>query len=351
MNSVIKHIPLVKLTRGGIVESVHTGSAVLVDTEGKVIFEWGDVHSNTYLRSSAKPFQALAFLEHGGAQHYGLSLKEVAILCSSHTGSADHLLTLQGLQEKIGISETQLQCGLQFPRDQESARQLILSGEKPTANYHNCSGKHSGMLAFAKMIGAPLDSYLDPQHPVQQAILKTFSEVVEVPVDDIQTGMDGCSAPVFAIPLRQAALGFARFSQPAVFSSPRAEAAQLIWEAMTTHPEMIAGNERFDTEFMRCTRGSAISKHGAEGFLGMGLRGGMNSHQKAMGLAIKIEDGDVDMRASPVTAMAILKHIHFFSDEQVTNLASFDQRPLHNWRGLEVGEIRPAHIFSDSPGT
>jgi L-asparaginase II len=174
MNSAIKHIPLVELTRGGMVESVHMGSAVLVDVEGKVIHEWGDVGTNTYLRSSAKPFQALAFLERGGVQNYGLSLKEVAILCSSHTGSADHLLTLQGLQEKIGISEAELQCGVQFPRDQESARQLILSGEKLTANYHNCSGKHSGMLAFAKMIGAPLDNYLDTQHPVQQAILKTF---------------------------------------------------------------------------------------------------------------------------------------------------------------------------------
>jgi L-asparaginase II len=342
------HVPLVEVTRGESVESIHYGSAVVATENGEITTTAGDSGAVCYLRSSAKPFQALAFIERGGANVYHLTLKEIAILCASHSGTEDHVHTLQELHKKIGISAADLQCGIHPPMDRASAEALLLRGEKPNPLHHNCSGKHTGMLAFAKMIGAPLDNYLDIHHPVQQTILKTFSEMCDVAIEDIELGIDGCSAPVFAIPLKKAALGFARFSSPEHLSPARRDACRLIFKAMTTHPDMVAGPGQVDTIFMQAMQGKVLCKSGAEGYLALGIQA--NSHHngnQALGMTIKISDGDAEHRAAPLVALEILKHLGILDAEQQNATREFGSRPIKNWRGLVVGEIRPSKgIFS-----
>jgi L-asparaginase II len=337
-----QHIPLVEITRGNIVESVHFGSLCVVASDDRILFSLGDNNTKFFLRSSSKPFQALAFLEMGGAEYYHLTEKEIALICSSHSGTDEHLQILEGLQRKVGIVETDLQCGAHSPYSQKTTDQLLIRGITPRTNHNNCSGKHTGMLAFAKMIGAPLDSYLEPSHPVQQAILHTFAEMCGLEVNEIELGIDGCTAPVFAVPLPNTAIAYARLCQPVGLAEDRAKACRLITSAMAANPFMVAGPERFDTDGMTAGKGTFISKVGAEGYRAIGIMPGKAAGvETSLGVTLKISDGDPVMRASSIVAMAVLKALNVLDHDQIAVLKSYDRRPVFNWRGKEVGEIRP----------
>jgi L-asparaginase II len=224
----VSHQPLFETTRGRIVESVHYGSIAVVDSNGKLIASYGDPNTVAFLRSSAKPFQALPFVEHGGVEHFGITPRELAIACASHEGSDMHVLTVEEMQKKIGIEESHLQCGVHLPSDVEAFKSLVRHDGQPTPNRNNCSGKHTAMLAYAKMRGLPLENYLEIEHPIQQDILASFADLCRLTVEEVELGTDGCSAPNFAVPLYNAALGMARLCDPRELPEARAKACRKI---------------------------------------------------------------------------------------------------------------------------
>lgn len=343
------HLPLVEVTRGNLVESVHRGSCAILLPNGNPILTLGDMEDSFFLRSTAKPFQTLAFLERGGAKAYGLTQEEIAILCSSHSGTERHLAVLKQLQKKVGIREDMLQCGIHEPLHAETAKELVKKGKALSPNHNNCSGKHSGMLAFAKMIAAPLDTYLEPEHPVQQAILETFAEMCAVDIESVALGTDGCTAPVFAVPLARAAHAYARLCQPEGLPAERAAACRRITGAMASHPFLVAGPERFDTDAMQTARGAIICKVGAEGYQGIGiLPGRARNFPTGIGIAFKVSDGDPKQRATGVIAMAILKALGVLDPEGMNALQRYGRRPIANWREKTVGEIRPSQELSEA---
>jgi L-asparaginase II len=336
--------PLIEVTRGGMVESVHWGALAVVDVHGRLLASFGDPQASVFLRSSAKPFQALTLIELGGAERFGLSDREIAILCASHSGTDEHAQTVAGIQAKIGATEGDLLCGVHPPMDEAARVELLRRGEEPTPNRHNCSGKHTGMLAQARLRGFSFGHYLDFDHPVQQANLKAFSEMCGLPPQEVRLGIDGCSAPVFACPLYHAALGYARLADPlaAGLAAARAAACQRISGAMIAHPEMVAGAGRFDTLLMQAGAGKILAKMGAEGYQGIGLLpGALGEGSAGIGIAIKIADGDLNGRAVPLVTLEVLRQLGALNRSQLAALQAFDRRPMRNWRGLEVGEIRP----------
>jgi len=343
----IKHEPLFELTRGWIVESIHIGSIAVVDSKGTLVAWVGDPYHATYLRSTAKPFQALPFVELGGPARFGLTSPEIALLCASHSGTDEHVAALQSLQRKTGVREDDLLCGVHEPYDEPAGNALRERGEIPTSNRHNCSGKHTGMLALARLQGWSLEDYLSTSHPVQKLILESFSEMTDVPVEKIQVGIDGCSAPNFAIPLFNTALGFARLCDPETLNPDRARACTTIIQAMTTAPRMVAGPGRFDTLLMEVSAKRIVSKGGAEGYQGLGLPpGAIHAGSPALGIAFKIADGDLRSRARPAVALEILRQLGVLTPIELENLSRFGPRlPLRNWREIEVGEARPSFIF------
>jgi len=336
--------PLVEVTRGPIVESIHCGAIAVVDVHGRVVASVGDPEIVTYPRSTAKPVQVLPFVELGGPQHFGLTERELAILCASHSGTDDHFKVVSAIQAKIGVSESDLLCGVHDPMDKPTAIALRKRGEISTPNRHNCSGKHTGMLAQAVLRGFSTEEYIDPQHPVQQLILKTFGEMTGMPVDQIGIGIDGCSAPVFALPLHNMALAFARLADPAGLSPDRAAACRQITHAMMAHPDMVAGPGRFDTLAMGLLGGRMFAKGGAEGYQGMGLLpGALGPGSPALGICFKIADGDQSDRARNVVSIEILRQLGLLSQAQIDeHLALLAARPNTNWRKFVVGEIRPS---------
>ena len=337
------YAPMVELTRGPLVESIHFGAFAVVDTSGRLLASLGDPGNVANLRSSAKPFQILSFVEDGGVERFGLTERELAICCSSHSGSADHVQVLNGLQAKLGVGEANLACGVHYPMDEAAAREMHARGEKPTPNRHNCSGKHTGMLANALLHGLPIEDYLNPDHLLQRLILKTFAEMVALAPDAVPVGIDGCSAPTFAAPLYNAAHAFAFLADPSSLPNPRAAALRRICAAMIANPDMIAGLGRWDTLVMEAAGGKVVAKSGAEGYQGMGvLPGALGPGSPALGIAIKVSDGDASGRAVGTAALAILSQLGVLTPSEQAALGQFDRRVLRNWREIEVGEIRAA---------
>jgi L-asparaginase II len=344
--------PLFEVTRGNLVESIHHGSVAVVAANGELISSYGDPNTVAFLRSSAKPFQVLPFVEHGGVEYFGLTPRELAIACASHEGSDLHVRTVRGMQEKIGVDESHLRCGVHMPGDVEAFKSLILADQPPSQNQNNCSGKHTAMLAYARMRDLPLENYLDVQHPVQQEILATFAEMCGLPVEAIELGIDGCSAPNFAVPLYSAALGMAQLCDPRQLAEPRASACRKVTSAMTTHPEIVSAYGEFDEQLMRAGAGRIVCKRGAEGYQIVGLLPGVLSPESpGVGIALKVADGDASRmdihlahstRVRPAVTLEILRQLRVLSPEQEQALAAFGPvKPVKNHRGIVTGQSRP----------
>ena len=337
---------LVKVTRGSIIESRHRGHVVAVEPDGKIVAFLGDPETVTYLRSSAKPHQAVPMIASGAADHFGLTEKEIALACASHSGESIHTEAAASILRKIGLEMSALKCGTHEPFSAEVARQLRQKGEQPNVLQNNCSGKHAGMLALAQHLGAPTETYYQPNNPVQLTVGRTISQFSGIPNEDIAVGIDGCGVPVFGITVKGMALMYARLiAPPQEFDDATRAACRRIVQAMTAYPEMIGGTtDRLDTEMMRATEGRLISKVGAEGVYTAGVLP-CKEWPGGLGLALKIEDGD-DHRARPTVVIESLRQLGVLKDELVEAVSRYAIFAVRNRQGEVVGEVRAAFALN-----
>jgi L-asparaginase II len=331
--------PLVEVKRGGITESRHRGHIVAVEPDGAIAAFLGAPETVTYLRSSAKPHQAIPLVASGAADRFGFTEPEIALACASHSGEPIHTEVAASMLAKIGLGPEALKCGIHEPFSLEVARRLREKGEQPNVLQNNCSGKHAGMLALALHLGAPIETYDEPSNPVQLAIGKTVSEFAAIPIEDIAVGVDGCGVPVFGITVKAMALMYARLvSLPAEFDERTRNACARIVAAMTAHPELIGGtSDRLDTEMMRAAKGRLISKVGAEGVYTVGVLP-CEDWPRGLGLALKIEDGD-DHRARPTVVIESLRQLGILADDSLEAVSRYAFFPVRNRRGDVVGEV------------
>src|SRR5262245_14598535 len=332
--------PLVEVRRGAITESRHRGHIAVMAGNGLLAAYAGFPDTVTFLRSSAKPFQAIPVRASGAADRFGFTEKEVALACGSHSGEPIHTEIAAGMLRKIGVDASLLRCGVHEPYSPEAALALRNKGEHPTVLHNNCSGKHVAMLAFAKHLGAPLENYTSPEHPIQLAIARVVSQFSGIPVEDLSVGIDGCAVPVFGITIRSMALAYVKLvSPPTDLEKPVRDACERIVKAMTTYPELIGGTtERLDTEIMRAAPGAIVSKVGAEGVYTAGVLP-CEDWPQGIGLALKIEDGD-DRRARPTVVIETLRQLGVLRDRSLEHVSRYAFFPVHNRRGELVGEIR-----------
>ena len=336
------YIPVFELTRGEAVESIHFGAIAVVDAQARLVASYGDPQVVTYLRSSAKPMQALPFIEHGGQAAFGLTLREISLMCASHSGTDDHVAVLHSIQAKAGITEIDLMCGSHPLSHRPTVEAMRQRGESVSPNRHNCSGKHTGMMAHARLHGWTIADYINPTHPVQQEIVQTFVEMCGLSREQVRHGTDGCSAPNFAVPLRNAALAFARLSDPAGLPPARADACRTITAAMMSYPDMVGGPDSFDTMLMQVTGSRIVCKGGAEGYQVLGLlRGAIGPDSPTLGIALKISEGDQRGQARQAVILEVLRQLGAITPAELEALAKFGPSfSLYNWRKLLVGEAR-----------
>jgi L-asparaginase II len=333
---------LVEVWRGPIVESRHRGHLTAVDGTGETIAALGQPETISYVRSSGKPFQAIPVIVSGAADRFGFTEQEIAIACGSHSGEPIHVDTVRSMLAKIGLEESALKCGVHEPFSTEVSRELTRNQTPPSVLQNNCSGKHAAMLALARHVGAPTESYDEWSNPVQQAIAKTVAEFSDIPLDQIAIGTDGCGVPVFGIPVRAMALMYARLVAPSEsFDAATRNACERIVKAMIDFPEMVGGTkDRLDTELIKAGKGRLISKIGAEGVYTVGVLPSLE-WPNGLGLALKIEDGDDD-RARPPAVIEALKQLNVLAQNELTALASYAPTIITNRRGERVGEARAA---------
>jgi len=317
---------LCKVHRGDFIESIHVAYAVVVNGEGEIVYSSGDPHYLTCVRSTLKPFQASATVKEGATKAVGLTPAESALMCASHNGEDIHVKTAESMLKKIGYDTSYYECGTHFPYDKESKIKLIQNDEKVSALHNNCSGKHAGMLCLAKHLQIDPKGYTDLNHPVQQLIMeqvKRFSELDEFPL-----AIDGCSAPVPFLPLFNIALMFQKFA------SGNYDELNTLFDAIISNPYLIAGQDRFDTDFIKAMAGNAVTKVGGEGVRGVGIR---TAKGETYGVALKVLDGN--QRCSPIATMAVLDELDLLTKDQSEKLSSYKKTVLRNHRKIETGII------------
>ena len=271
----------VRLLREGITESVHYANAVVCDDRGRVLLVAGQAETATFARSALKPFQALAVTATGTLERFGLTDRDLAIICSSHQGTIEQVRQVFNVLWRADVDPTALQCP-------------VPEGKKSMLEY-NCSGKHAGMLAVCQQCNHSTNDYLQHHHPVQQLILAKVAELLKIPAAEFIPARDDCGAPTYMMQIRQMASLYAQLASGNSLDLER------VVRAMTHHPHLVAGIGQFDTELMRLTEGEIVSKSGAEGVQCIGRVG------EGMGLAIKVMDGA--KRAKYAIAIHVLRQM------------------------------------------
>jgi L-asparaginase II len=329
-----RHVPLAVTTRGALPELVHYGSIAVVDERGRLVASVGDAQGLNFTRSSLKPLQALGFIEDGGAERFGFDSQQVALMCASHGGEAMHVRTAQRMLDAIDATEHDLQCGCHVPSYFSSAGEDAPRGARWNQLFHNCSGKHSGFLAYCRLHGQPLKHYLDPEAPLQQRVRDNVQRFAGR--RDLPMGIDGCSAPNFAMPLSGLAHAFgalARGDTPALAA---------LRYAMARHPDLVSGSHRSDLALMQTgcppdsqdpgTDGEWVAKIGADGVQAIGIR------DKGLGIAVRTADGN--KRALLAVTVELLRQLRLIDDPAATPLARYARPAVKNYRGTEVGQVQ-----------
>jgi L-asparaginase II len=320
-------VSLIERTRGGTLECQHLGAVAVVNTQGRLLASAGDPYWRSFTRSTLKAFQALPLMQAGGPAHFGFTPRQVALLCASHSGEATHVTEVDGMLAKTGLRYQALRCGCHVPYIYNDTP--LPPGLQFDERHNNCSGKHAGFLAWCVQHGAALDSYEDPAHPLQAAIRLQVARTAGLDEQDLVMGIDGCSAPNYAMPLAHLARSYARLATGIADSEFGDSFAQLS-AAMTAHPDLVSGTGRNDEAFMRVGRGDWVSKVGADGVQVIG------SKSRGEALAVKIADGDKP--ALFAATVEVLDQLGWLDDPQRETLAPWRAREIRNPRGLLVGE-------------
>jgi L-asparaginase II len=334
----LKLVPLVETTRGtdvahATVENVHYGAVAVVDLHGEVLAHAGDPHYLTYTRSALKPLQALPLVEDQGIASLGLESADLAMFCASHSGEPRHVERVHNILERIGMGEPDLQCGCQVPVYYSTVAKKAPADGHWTQLHHNCSGKHSGMLAWCRLHGVAHHDYLDPAHALQQRIRARLSPVFGVKADQIALGIDGCSAPNYALPLSSLAHFYARLAQGAG-DPEHGDAFGQIFAAMTDFPGLVSGEMRADDAYMTSAPGDWIAKAGADGVQVLASR------QRGIGIAVKIGDGAP--RAINTAMLGVLDQLGMATEKSRAATERWREPVIKNYKGLAVGSVRCA---------
>ena len=319
------HVPLLATTRGGIVECIHYGSIAVCDLRGDPVVALGDLRSLNFTRSALKPLQALPFIEDEGPAELGFGSHEVALMCASHSGEPVHVRVVQRMLARVGAREADLQCGCHPPLYYTATGQTAPAQAHFGAVYHNCSGKHAGFLAYCRLHRHRFADYLAPESALQTRIRNAVQEAAAGV--SIESGIDGCSAPNYALPLATLAHFYARLA------AGQGPALAALRYAMLRHPDLVSGTARFDLALAQTGGGDWIGKSGADGVQAIGVR------SRSLGIAVRISDGNA--RALHTVTAEVLFQLGLLPRPAESPVAHMFRPPLGNYRGLEVGRLEP----------
>jgi L-asparaginase II len=343
---------LVEVLRGQAVESRHAGAVAVLDADGGVLASVGDIDRPVFGRSAVKVLQALPLVASGAADQLGLLDEELALACASHSGEPAHTAVAARMLAKAGLDASALECGTHWPYNEQAARTLAAGGRSPDVLNNNCSGKHAGFLCLACALnpgGKGIDlrqyvkGYVQPKHPVMREVSASLQATTGCDLAQAPRGIDGCSIPTYAIPLRQLAHAFARVASGVGLSEGHARAARRLRQAVARAPFMVAGTGKFDSRVMQALGEKVFCKVGAEGVYCAALP------ERGLGVALKIDDGNNARAAEVVMAALLQAMLPGLNAEQSDLLHSLSHPGLKNWNGVSVGSLRPTGTLGALP--
>lgn len=308
---------LIEEYRGQVLENVHRGHICGVSSQGLIEYYAGDVDHMSYFRSSAKPIQVLPLLVHGFDMKFNLTDREIAVMAGSHRGEDFHIRAIESIMKKIGVTEEDIICKPTYPGN-EKARGHIFNKNSPARKiYHNCSGKHLGLMALCKGLGCGIEKYWHIDSPVQREILKYLSLTAQYPQEDIKTGIDGCGVPVFAMPLKFLANSYLRLACPdLIINQSLKAAADKITNIMNDYYEMITGTNFICSTLL--TDRNIVAKGGAKGVYCFGLK------NERTAFALKVMDGSEE--GWPLIIASILEQINYKNRSTIQKM--YDLAPI-----------------------
>ena len=331
--------------RGDVVENQHRIHAAVVDPSGKLLYTVGNDQRMTLARSSTKPIQTLAILETGAAELFDFNDADVALMCASHSSEPRHIERARAMLKKTGVQEEFLTCGGHPAQNPIVNRTWIREGYIPTGICNNCSGKHTGMIAGAVAMGASAHDYYKTEHPMQKRVYRAVEDMSGLYKEEVQWAVDGCNLPTPAMPLPNFALMFAKLSEAAdssdTASDQRTQHLSRIHKSMSSYPGLVGGEGRFDTELMQAYGGLLVGKIGADACYGIGIRASQDdikSKQVAMGVAVKVEDGNLDILYAAV--IEILDQLEIGTSEIRQQLRDWHYPDVVNTAGAVTGGFR-----------
>jgi len=327
-------------TRSGRVESLHDGYICVTDSDNNIIYSIGDPNAGIFLRSSGKPIYAVAYVNSGLIERYNITLKELAIMCSSHEGQAFHRRIILSILKKIGLSEKDLDCGHKYPESEKVHDALVMLCKRPGPIFSNCSGKHAAFLALCQFYNYPIKNYTNPDHSVHNIIRKTMAELLECDENEIITGKDGCSLPTYFLTMQQAAWLYARLAHGYEGKGKYKDCFGLIQKAMAEYPEVIRGSDTFCTDLIDYSNGRAIGKIGAEGIYCIAIP------EKRLGVSIKMFDGH-PWSSYPV-AVRVLEELEILDAATVKKLEKWALPAVRDDKGNIVGYIHPTFSLTEN---
>lgn len=317
--------------RNNTLESFHRGAVCILNTDNEIIFSTGNPNQVVFPRSALKFIQQIPLIEEKVHQSLGLSEEEAAITCGSHNGEEFHCEKVRSILGKAGLNEELLQCGAQPPTLKEDRNELYRTGKKPLPVHNNCSGKHAGFLALSSHLGHSVENYIDKEHPVQQRIRSVVADMHEFPENKMDTGLDGCSAPIFSMPLFNMTLGFKNLLFPESNQNPARKAAcEYLSKIIPANPYLIAGKNRYCTDLMQAAKGRIIAKTGADGIFILAC-----PEQKWVA-GVKIDDGT--MGPQYAVAQEIVNKTGILSKDAMNALDDYRKKDIKTWSGKISGQ-------------
>ena len=319
------------VTRGNIVESIHESKCLILDNNNKVLFTTNHENDLIYPRSAMKAFQAIPFIISRANEKYKLTEKQIAISCSSHYGEQEHIKVIKQWIKKLGISEKLLLCGTHNPLNLLSSNKLLLSGIKPNQIHNNCAGKHLGMISACLMYNYNIKNYVNLNHPYQIQIRKILKYFMQCQISQKQKGVDGCSAPQYAFPLKNLSTAMINLIKNFNEENEYTNEIRLILNSIKKYPTLTGSKTKYDSQLMLATKGKMFAKWGAEGVL-------MFAHKsKKVGGVIKVKDGNE--RALPSASNAILKKLKILNKKELKILSNWSNQQLYNHAKIKIGNI------------
>jgi L-asparaginase II len=318
----MRAVPLARVVRSGLEESIHLGHVAVCNADGALIARAGDPSHQVFARSCMKPLQAAVSLAAIGGE--ALTERETAIMCASHNGEPVHLGAVRALLERAGLGPEALQTPPDYPLD----RDAMARAQHPNRVFHNCSGKHAGMLLACVRSGWDHETYRRRSNALQRRVRSAVEQVTDV--EALEIGVDGCGVPVHGMPLRAMATLFARLTRPDRLGALAVPAGTAV-DAMLAEPYLVGGRGRLDTEVMRVS-GEVVVKEGAEGLVCAAIR--------AQGLGVAVKAADGGHRADAPALVEVLHQLEALSGPQVRDLASFANPPVTGG-GETVGAVEP----------